>query len=489
MRPSPPRLTATERRILVEAHKRRRRRLFTAERFLFGPQSAVWFETKRFCTVDCSRRSGKTDLAAFMLLYTAMTTPGAVCLYVAPTRVDARDTLWARIKELNRKFFLGFTATDGRMNLTHPNGSEIRLRGAKNEAEAQRLRGPVHGYSLVIIDEAQNYATSLRTAIADVILPGMTGGGGVRGRLVVMGTPALVPFGYWHDLVHDSSDSWAHHHWTLVDNPHLQDIGVVMAEAARALGGEDSISFRREWKGEWVADPSALVFHFDEKKNLYTALPGPIAQAHTIIAIDLGHHPDVSAVSVDAWWPDLGPELYAVDEWVAARKMNGDPGADLDDVWDKVTEFLGTYKTTHAVLCDEGGLGKLSAETARRRRHLPIEPAEKDDKVGAIAAYNADMHQGLIKHQRGSRSVLDMAVVRWDPKAREQQNKLVVAKKPHSDILDCRLYAHRRARHYLHQLPPAKKSVPDRLEAAIAAEAARAGDPDWLDRDAALLGL
>ena len=439
--------------LIEEIERRARRAAFTLESFLFDRQLAVTRDRSRFLTVDCSRRSGKTDLAAGALLDGALRNPGSLELYVAPTQVDARDNLWGRIKQVNDQFHLGFTPNEVRLNLTHPNKSEIRLRGAKDEGQAQHLRGPPQGYSLAILDEAQNMGASIKTVIADVLLPAATARG-VRGRIWVMGTPSLVPVGFWHDLVH-SDGSWSHHHWTIRDNPHISDVEETLADAARLLGGVDSPAFQREWLGLWVADPSALVFQFDAVRNYFDELPS--APMQTVMGVDLGHHPDSSAIDVEGWFPSLGRELYGVDEWVKGN-------VDIDDVADAIEERIERFNPL-AIVIDEGGLGKMIAETLRRRRGLAVYPAEKTDKNAAISVLNSDMRRGLVKVRRGSRAAHDMAVVKWDKRAKDEHGKLKIASRPHSDIMDAKLYAHRRALHYLQEMAPKKRTDADRLDA------------------------
>ncbi len=401
--------------------------------------------------------------------------------------VDARDTVWARARELNEQYGLGFEVNGQRLHLTHPRTrSEVRFRGAKDEGQAQRLRGPPQGYHRAILDEAQNYGAALKTAIVDALLPAMTGGGGVRGRIWVMGTPSLVKVGFWHDLVHRSDAEWAHHAWTIRDNPKILDVESVLAEAARLLGGGDraigeaTVAYRREWLGEWVTDQQALVFQFDPDLNYFDELPP--GKPQTVIGVDLGHHPDSSAIAVEGWWPEVGQTLHGVDEWV-----KGD--VDVDDIAEAVIERVERWDPI-AVVVDEGGLGKLIAETLRRRKGIACMPAEKFDKLGAIGVLNTDLRAGRVKVARGSRSSHDMAVVRWDEKARDQRGELKVAKKPHSDILDAKLYAHRRARHYLAEGPPPPPAPePDAMERERLEAVRRGLDQGWLEQDADWMGL
>lgn len=480
-------LSPEDARLFAAFERRLKREEFTPEKFFFDKQLAVWKDPARFQTLDGSRRIGKTDLASGLLLWDGLQVPGSLQIYVAPSRVDARDTVWNRIKQINETYGLGFIPHEGPLNLTHPEKrSEIRFRGAKDAGQAQRLRGPPQGYHRAIVDEAQNHGATIRTVLTDALLPAMTGGGGVRGRILTMGTPSLVKVGFWHDLVHRSDASWSHHRWTIRDNPNIHDAEQVLAEAARMLGGgaqavgELTPSFRREWLGEWVTDLRALVFQFDPEVNYFDELPA--GHMETVIGVDLGHHPDSSAIDVEGWFPGVNKELFGVEEWV-----QGD--CDLDDVADALEERIERYRPV-AVVVDEGGLGKMIAETMRRRRGISCQPAEKFDKLGAISVFNNDLRQGLVKVRRGAYSAHDMAVVRWDEKARDERGEMKVAKKPHSDIMDAKVYAHRKGRHYLYAGPPAAAPAePDALEAARAALITRRAGAEWWEADAESMGV
>lgn len=480
-------LTPDELRLLQAYDARQRRASLNPDAFLFDLQLAVWNDPRRFLTIDGSRRIGKTDLASVTLLHDGLTIPGCLDLYVAPTMVDARDTVWTRIKQLNTEYDLGFKPNEVRLNLVHPETkAEIRFRGAKDEGQAQHLRGPPQGYNRVIIDEAQNYGASLKTAISDALLPAMTGGGGVRGRMWVMGTPSLVKVGFWHDLVHRSDDTWGHHHWTIRENRKIHDVEDLLLESARLLGGGDAAlgmamaAFRREWLGEWATDMTALVFQFNADLNYFDELPK--GHMESVIGVDLGHHPDSSAIDVEGWFPAVGKELYGVEERVIGN-------ADLDDVADALEECIEKYNPL-AVVVDEGGLGAMIAETMRRRRGIACQAAKKFDKLGAIGVLNTDMRGGLLKVRRGARSAHDMHVVRWDEKVRDKLGKLQIAKRPHSDILDAKLYAHRRARHYLAEgPPPPPPAAPTQLEQERLDYIRQQATGDWLGQDAAYLGL
>jgi hypothetical protein len=208
----------------------------------------------------------------------------------------------------------------------------------------------------------------------------------------------------------------------------------------------------------------------------------PDGKPQTVIGVDLGHHPDASAIDVEGWFPETSNVLYGLEEWV-----KGD--ADIDEVADALEERIARWNPV-AVVVDEGGLGKMIAETMRRRRGISCQPAEKFDKNGAVAVLNADLMGGRVKVKRGARSATDMAVVRWDEKARDQRGELKIAKKPHSDIMDAKLYAHRRARHYLAEGPPLPPPPEqDALERERLEHVQRSMAESWMDADAGWMGL
>ena len=60
---------------------------------LLSWQEQVWSDDSRFKVVAAGRRTGKSRLAAYLLLFKALSTDKGHIFYVAPTQGQARDIM------------------------------------------------------------------------------------------------------------------------------------------------------------------------------------------------------------------------------------------------------------------------------------------------------------------------------------------------------------------------------------------------------------
>jgi len=63
-------------------------------------QQEVWGDTTRFKIVAAGRRTGKSRLAAWLLIVNALDAGKGHVFYVAPTQGQARDIMWQTLLEL-----------------------------------------------------------------------------------------------------------------------------------------------------------------------------------------------------------------------------------------------------------------------------------------------------------------------------------------------------------------------------------------------------
>ena len=63
-------------------------------------QQEVWEDPTRFKIVAAGRRTGKSRLAAWMLIVNALQADKGHVFYVAPTQGQARDIMWQTMMEL-----------------------------------------------------------------------------------------------------------------------------------------------------------------------------------------------------------------------------------------------------------------------------------------------------------------------------------------------------------------------------------------------------
>jgi hypothetical protein len=267
------------------------------------------------------------------------------------------------------------------------------------------------------------------------------------GSLVLVGTPGPVPTGYFHECAH--SPKWAHHAWTIFDNPHiLRKSGktprqLLDEELERRGVPEADPVIQREWFAKWTIDTNSLVFQFDARRNARTV--GEDFHSDFVMGIDLGFD-DADAISV-LGWSDKSPDLDLVREVVTPKQNISALMAQVQSIYDRFKPL--------AVVCDTGGLGKKIAEELQERTGIPIEAADKARKLEHIELLNDAMRTGRFFAPESSRFAADCLLVEWD---KSNPEKPKISDRFHSDICDSVLYAWMRCQQWLYVPPKAKAS-------------------------------
>ena len=139
-------------------------------------QQQVWTDKSRFKVVAAGRRTGKTRLAASLLLVKALSSKNGKVFYVAPTQGQARDVIWDMLLEMGQ----GVIANSHVNNLTLKliNGASISLKGSDRP---ETMRGVSLRY--VVLDEFADFKPEvweliLRPALSDL-----------KGEALFIGTP------------------------------------------------------------------------------------------------------------------------------------------------------------------------------------------------------------------------------------------------------------------------------------------------------------
>jgi hypothetical protein len=164
----------------------------------------------------------------------------------------------------------------------------------------------------------------------------------------------------------------------LADNPHLDQ-----AEYRRSLALLDPTTRRQLEEGLWIRDSGGLVYRFDDRINV--AAKAPPLETY-LLGLDFGVV-DENGIAV-LGWREHDPCVYGVE----AYRFKGGP----HEMADEVERLERKYKFCR-VVGDLGGLGKGFASELLRRRSVPIEAADKNNKRGYIALLNGDLERGRIQ--------------------------------------------------------------------------------------------
>lgn len=209
---------------------------------LFPWQQQVWASNKRFKVVAAGRRTGKSRLAAWMLIVNALHTERGHVFYVAPTQGQARDIMWQTLLELGHPVIKGSHINN--LQITLINGATISLKGADRP---ETMRGV--SLKFLVMDE---YADMKPSVFEQILRPALAD---QKGDALFIGTP--MGRNHFYDLYQhaclgtdETFEGW---HFTSYDNPTLDP-----AEIEAAKKSMSSFAFRQEFMASFEAQGGEL---------------------------------------------------------------------------------------------------------------------------------------------------------------------------------------------------------------------------------------
>lgn len=449
---------------------------------------------RRICAL-VARGGGKTTGGRARFVRRMLKTPRARCLYVATTRQQAEELMWAPLKDLVEKLGIEAHFNETKLKCTfRRNGAWLRLVGADDKREIEKHRGqPFHE---VGIDEAASFPVQLLDHLMfRVIGPRLGDYGGV---LWLIGTPGHVLAGPFYDSTRPGSpiarkwedreqtpgwSRWSYHHWTLQDGAEagIAAMRNLWAEALREKEANDWSDehpvWRREYLGQWAADDTERVYkyrpHLDDGTpwNQWDPERTPqgfaiLPEGHTwryVYGMDMGHA-DPFALEVFAY-SETSKELYHVYEF-ERRGMYAKTiaevllGPDLDA--DHPSGVVGVTGWPDGMVADTAGLGDALLAELRDVYGVAVEPAVKKDKFDSIELFNGDLLDGRIKILRGSRLEEQLLHLQW---AINDVGQLKEDRTARNDCADGAIYARRCALHHFAQDAPPPPPTPGSREA------------------------
>jgi len=200
-------------------------------------QQQVWNDQSRFKVVAAGRRTGKSRLAAWMLIVEALQADRGNVWYVAPTQGQARDIMWLTLLELGNPVIESSHVNNMQIKLV--NGAVISLKGADRP---ETMRGV--SLKFVVLDE---YADMKPSVFEQILRPALAD---LKGKSLFIGTP--MGRNHFYELYNygDKQDdkeykSW---HFTSFDNPLLDPKEIEAAKKSMS-----SFAFRTEFMASFEA--------------------------------------------------------------------------------------------------------------------------------------------------------------------------------------------------------------------------------------------
>jgi len=386
----------------------------------------------------CSRRAGKTHLAAVGLISAAVHNDNLLVPYITLSIKNARRIVWTTLREIERQFAFGMEFLENSLTVRFPNGSQIIMGGCQDANEIEKFRGPK--YALAVIDEAQSIKSStLATLIDDILEPASLD---LDGAIWMFGTPAASAAGFYYDCDSLNTSPWQQHAWTLLDNPHLPGAQAWLdRKMVENHWSESDATFRREYKGEWVRDENSLVYQFNKLRNLCDELPEE--EFHYALGVDLGFIDSTAFVVVG--WSDISPETI-VFEVSKFQHLTS------DDIGKKIKWLDGEYEFER-IVADTGGLGKMVVEEMSKRFSLNILPAQKRAKHDHIELLNSDFKKGklqILDTEENQQLIDELELLEWDLNERTK-GRFIERSDCENHACDALLYVWRESLAFLHQ--------------------------------------
>jgi phage terminase large subunit-like protein len=205
----------------------------------------VWTDESRFKVIAAGRRTGKSRLAAWRLIVSALEADKGHVWYIAPTQQQARDIMWQQLLELGNPVIASSHVNN--MQLTLINGSVISLKGADRP---ETMRGVA--LKFVVLDE---YADIKPTVFEQILRPALAD---LKGQCVFIGTPKGRNHFYdLYKLGKKDVKDWKSWHFTSFDNPLLDKEEIEIAKETMS-----TFAFRQEFMANFEA-PQSDIFKED----------------------------------------------------------------------------------------------------------------------------------------------------------------------------------------------------------------------------------
>ena len=235
-------------------------------------QKQVWADDTRFKIVAAGRRTGKSRLAAWMLIVNALQADKGHVFYVAPTQGQARDIMWQTLLELAHPVVTSSHINNLQIKLV--NGATISLKGADRP---ETMRGV--SLKFLVMDE---YADMKPEVFEQILRPALAD---QKGNALFIGTP--MGRNHFYDLYKyaelEDDESYTAWHFTSYDNELLDPEEIDLAKKSMS-----SYAFRQEFMASFEARGSEM-FKEDWVKFDETPEVGDY-----YISIDLAGFEDVS---------------------------------------------------------------------------------------------------------------------------------------------------------------------------------------------------
>lgn len=420
-------------------------------------------------------------------------TPDAKCLFIATTRGAAEELMWNPLKDTIEQLGIDAKFNETKLKCIFPqNGAQLRLVGADDKREIEKLRGLPH-HEIGIDEGASHQVILLEHLLHRILGPRM---GDFKGSTIFMiGTPGHILSGPFYESTRSGSDihrpwddrdmpeyanwkKWSFHSWNLSDGaktiPAMKRLWVEAQHEKEANNWSDENPvWRREYLGQWAADDTSNMFRYKPHKDNGDEFNqwDPVKDKHGfatlphdgnwryVYGMDMGHS-DPFALQIFAWDEhDMTKTLYHVYEFCKVA-MYARTIADLLLGPKRDAEnpkgIMGITGWPDGAVADIAGLGGAILDELANVYGIRVKKAEKRDKFDHIELFNGDLMDGRIKIMKGSELETQMSTLQW---MHDDYGMLKEPKGLRNDCTDAAVYARREAHHLFSQLASGEPNI------------------------------
>lgn len=469
---------------------------------------------ERFAALTAGR-AGKTTGSRARLVRKALRIRRAKLLFIATTKPQGEELMWAPLKDLVERLGLDVVFHETKMRcLFRDTGSIIWIVGADDKKEIDKLRGrPWHE---VIIDEGASYSPQLlQFLIERVIEPRL---GDYSGALGIVGTPGHHLNGLFYDVTRRGSEiardwedrndptkldptliaedgtwlGWSVHRWNLLDGaPYVKAMAnawrLALLNKQRRKWSDRHPVWLREYLGIWAADESEMMYTFrpyvdeimvEDNPELelgapwniwkpardeygWAVLPKERTDWRHAVGMDMGHGTPF-CLQVLAFSPsDFGRDIYQRWEFhqkkMYARKIAellvGETNGTIDAASPTPLSVIGRVGWPDAMIADLANLGEAIVDELGDVYGIPIGVADKKNKPASVELTNGDLVDGRLHVLEKSVLAQQMAELQW----RVDEHGMLKEPKHGDDACDGVIYPRREI---AKMFEPAKKTPP-----------------------------
>ncbi len=165
----------------------------------------------RFVAVRSCNGSGKTYVAAHVVVWWLMSNDDAIVITTAPTQRQVEDLLWREIRDIHRN---NRELIGGKLSKTRLELAERHYAFGFSTNTAERFQGFHQTHILFVVDEASGVSTTIFNAIVGSITS-------KDAKILLIGNPNSLS-GVFYDAFHRNRKLWNTIHISAFDTPAMQ---------------------------------------------------------------------------------------------------------------------------------------------------------------------------------------------------------------------------------------------------------------------------